>query len=35
MGQQVTIPWLGGADGTCEFCVKGLETNCLNPTFTD
>ncbi len=34
IGQRVAIPWLGGADGTCEFCVKGLETYCLNPTFT-
>jgi propanol-preferring alcohol dehydrogenase len=34
LGQRVAIPWLGGADGTCEFCVKGLETYCLNPTFT-
>ena len=34
VGQRVAIPWLGGADGTCEFCVKGLETYCINPTFT-
>ena len=34
VGQRVAIPWLGGADRTCEFCVKGLETYCLNPTFT-
>ena len=34
LGDRVAIPWLGGADGTCEFCVKGLETYCLNPTFT-
>jgi propanol-preferring alcohol dehydrogenase len=34
LGQRVAIPWLGGADGTCEFCVKGLETYCVNPTFT-
>ena len=34
IGQRVAIPWLGGADGTCEYCVKGLETYCLNPTFT-
>jgi propanol-preferring alcohol dehydrogenase len=33
-GQRVAIPWLGGADGTCEFCVKGLETYCVSPTFT-
>jgi alcohol dehydrogenase, propanol-preferring len=34
IGQRVAIPWLGGADGICEYCVKGLETYCLNPTFT-
>ena len=34
VGQRVAIPWLGGADGTCEFCVKGLETYCTSPTFT-
>jgi alcohol dehydrogenase, propanol-preferring len=34
IGQRVAIPWLGGADGLCEFCVKGLETYCVNPTFT-
>jgi alcohol dehydrogenase, propanol-preferring len=34
IGQRVAIPWLGGADGSCEFCVKGHETFCVNPTFT-
>ena len=34
IGERVAIPWLGGADRTCEFCVKGLETYCQNPTFT-
>jgi propanol-preferring alcohol dehydrogenase len=34
LGQRVAIPWLGSADGTCEFCVKGLETYCVAPTFT-
>jgi propanol-preferring alcohol dehydrogenase len=34
IGQRVAIPWLGGADGTCEFCVKGLETYCTNPVYT-
>ncbi len=34
IGQRVAIPWLGGADGTCEYCVKGLETYCVSPTFT-
>jgi propanol-preferring alcohol dehydrogenase len=34
IGQRVAVPWLGGADGTCEFCVKGMETYCVSPTFT-
>lgn len=34
LGQRVAIPWLGGADGTCEYCVKGRETYCVAPTFT-
>ncbi|HSL10784.1 MAG TPA: zinc-dependent alcohol dehydrogenase [Actinomycetota bacterium] len=34
IGDRVAIPWLGSADGTCEFCVKGLETYCVNPTYT-
>ncbi|HEY7661223.1 MAG TPA: zinc-dependent alcohol dehydrogenase [Actinomycetota bacterium] len=34
IGQRVAIPWLGGADGTCEYCVRGMETYCANPTFT-
>jgi D-arabinose 1-dehydrogenase-like Zn-dependent alcohol dehydrogenase len=34
VGQRVAIPWLGGADGTCEYCVKGRETYCVAPTFT-
>ena len=33
-GDRVAIPWLGGADGTCEYCVRGLETYCVAPTFT-
>ena len=34
IGDRVAIPWLGGADRTCEFCVKGLETYCVAPAFT-
>jgi propanol-preferring alcohol dehydrogenase len=34
LGTRVAIPWLGGADGSCEFCVKGYETHCVSPTFT-
>jgi propanol-preferring alcohol dehydrogenase len=34
IGQRVAVPWLGKADGTCEFCVKGMETYCIAATFT-
>jgi propanol-preferring alcohol dehydrogenase len=34
IGQRVAVPWLGNADGTCEFCVKGMETYCVAATFT-
>jgi len=34
VGQRVAIPWLGGADGSCELCVKGHETFCQHPTYT-
>jgi alcohol dehydrogenase, propanol-preferring len=34
IGQRVAVPWLGDADGTCEFCVRGMETYCVAATFT-
>ena len=30
VGQRVAIPWLHVACGTCEFCVSGWETLCLD-----
>ena len=30
IGQRVAIPWLHVACGTCEFCVSGWETLCLD-----
>src|ERR1700759_3610803 len=33
-GRRVGISWLGGTDGTCALCLKGLENLCDNPTFT-
>jgi len=33
-GARVGVCWLGGADGTCPYCKKGLENLCDNPTFT-
>ena len=29
LGQRVALPWLGYACGTCEYCVSGWETLCL------
>ena len=31
---RVGVPWLGGTDGTCRFCLRGDENLCLAPTFT-
>ena len=28
------MPWLGGTDGTCRFCLRSHENLCLAPTFT-
>src|SRR5579875_1324070 len=33
-GQRVGVPWLGGTDGTCEFCRSGRENLCVVPRFT-
>jgi propanol-preferring alcohol dehydrogenase len=29
VGDRVAIPWLGYACGTCEYCISGWETLCL------
>jgi len=34
MSDRVGIPWLGHTDGSCKFCLKGLENLCDNPIFT-
>ena len=34
LGQRVGVPWLGGADGVCPYCVAGYENLCERPTFT-
>lgn len=34
LGARVGVSWLGGADGTCPYCQKGLENLCDSPTFT-
>jgi alcohol dehydrogenase, propanol-preferring len=33
-GSRVGVCWLGGIDGTCPYCRKGLENLCDAPTFT-
>ncbi len=34
VGQRVGVPWLYDADGTCEYCQRGLENLCPNARFT-
>ena len=34
LGARVGVSWLGGADGTCPYCQKGMENLCDSPTFT-
>ena len=33
-GVRYGVSWMGGVDGTCELCRKGLENLCDHPTFT-
>ncbi|HEV2421443.1 MAG TPA: zinc-dependent alcohol dehydrogenase family protein [Candidatus Acidoferrales bacterium] len=33
-GLRVGVSWLGGVDGTCTYCRRGLENLCDKPTFT-
>jgi propanol-preferring alcohol dehydrogenase len=33
-GDRVGIAWLRGTDGTCEFCRRGAENLCRDPSFT-
>ncbi len=34
IGDRVGVPWLGGTDGTCRYCVAGKENLCDRPLFT-
>jgi len=34
IGTRVGVSWLGGTDGTCLYCQKGMENLCDSPTFT-
>jgi len=33
-GERIGVPWLGGTDGTCRYCLSGRENLCDQPTFT-
>jgi propanol-preferring alcohol dehydrogenase len=34
LGSRVGVSWLGGTDGTCQYCQRGSENLCDEPTFT-
>jgi propanol-preferring alcohol dehydrogenase len=34
LGTRVGVSWMGGADGTCPYCRRGLENLCDTPVFT-
>lgn len=34
LGIRVGVSWLGGTDGTCTYCQRGMENLCDSPTFT-
>lgn len=33
-GTRVGVSWMGGVDGTCQYCSRGMENLCDAPTFT-
>ena len=34
LGMRVGVSWLGGTDGTCAYCQRGLENLCDSPAYT-
>jgi len=34
LGSRVGVSWVGGTDGTCAYCQRGMENLCDSPTFT-
>ena len=34
LGTRVGVSWIGGIDGTCLYCLRGLENLCDTPVFT-
>src|SRR5690348_7069335 len=33
-GARVGVSWIGGTDGSCPYCRRGMENLCDQPTFT-
>ena len=34
LGSRVGVSWIGGVDGSCVYCKRGMENLCDHPTFT-
>jgi propanol-preferring alcohol dehydrogenase len=34
LGSRVGVSWIGGVDGNCPYCLRGLENLCDSPVFT-
>jgi propanol-preferring alcohol dehydrogenase len=34
LGMRVGVSWMGGTDGTCPYCKRGMENLCDQPIFT-
>lgn len=34
LGSRVGVSWIGGVDGSCPYCTRGLENLCDSPVFT-
>jgi alcohol dehydrogenase, propanol-preferring len=34
LGTRVGVSWVGGVDGSCPYCKRGMENLCDHPTFT-
>jgi propanol-preferring alcohol dehydrogenase len=34
LGKRVGVSWMGGTDGSCLYCKRGMENLCDQPTFT-
>jgi propanol-preferring alcohol dehydrogenase len=34
LGTRVGVSWVGGVDGSCPYCKRGMENLCDSPTFT-